>query len=47
MLAETLKILQAGEREAFGLDAAQLDLDAMSVEQLNAIAAGKWPRKSR
>jgi hypothetical protein len=47
VLAETLKIFQAGERQGHGLDAAMLDLDAMSLEQLEAVAAGRWPRSPR
>jgi hypothetical protein len=45
-LGEAIRGMQAGEREAFGMDPAQLDFRGMTVEQLEAIVAGKWPRKS-
>ena len=33
-LGEAIRGMQAGEREAFGMDPAQLDLGAMTLEQL-------------
>ena len=45
VLAETLRILQAGERQVHGLDAAMLDLDAMTDEQLEAVSKGRMPRR--
>jgi hypothetical protein len=47
VLAETLKLLQAGEREVHWLDYATLDFASMTDEELQAIVAGKWPRKPR
>ena len=47
VLAETLKLLQAGEREVHWLDYATLDFASMTDEELQTIIAGKWPRKSR
>ncbi len=46
-LGEAIRGMQAGEREAFGMDPAQLDFGAMSLEQLEAVAAGRWPRNAR
>jgi hypothetical protein len=46
-LGEAVRAMQAGEREAFGMDPAQLDYGGMTLEQLEALAAGRWPRKSR
>ncbi len=45
VLAETLRILQAGERQVHGLDAAMLDLDALTDEQLEAVSKGRMPRR--
>jgi hypothetical protein len=44
ILAETLRIVQRAEREAYGLDTELLSWDTLSVEQLKALASGKWPR---
>jgi hypothetical protein len=44
ILAETLRIVQRAEREAYGLDAELIPWDTLSVEQLKALASGKWPR---
>ena len=46
-LGEAIRGMQAGEREAFGMDPAQLDFSAMTLEQLEAVAVGRWPRKPR
>jgi hypothetical protein len=46
-LAETLKLVQAGEREVHGLDAALLDFGSMSDAELQQMIDGKWPRKPR
>jgi hypothetical protein len=46
-LGEAVRAMQAGEREAFGMDPAQHDFGAMTLEQLEALAAGRWPRKAR
>jgi hypothetical protein len=45
--AETLRIIQEGEHRAWGLDLLILDFEAMTDEQLEAIAAGRRPRCSR
>jgi hypothetical protein len=47
VLAETLKLVQAGEREVHCFDYAALDFASMSEEELQAVVAGKWPRKPR
>jgi hypothetical protein len=44
ILAETLRIVQRAEREVYGLDAELIPWDSLSIEQLKALAAGKWPR---
>jgi hypothetical protein len=41
--AETLALIQAGERKAWGLDAAQADLKQLSDEELERIASGRMP----
>lgn len=41
--SETMAIIQAGERKAWGLDAAQADLKALSDEELERIASGRMP----
>jgi hypothetical protein len=46
-LGEAIRGMHAGEREAFGMDPAQLDFAGMTLQQLEALAAGRWPRKSR
>lgn len=44
ILTEILTNIQVGERKAWGLDADMLDLNAMTDEQLAALAAGKTVR---
>ncbi len=46
-LGEAIRGMQAGEREAFGMDPAQLDFASMTLEQLEAVAGGRRPRRSR
>jgi hypothetical protein len=46
-LGEAVRTMQIAEREAFGMDPAQHDFGAMTLEQLEALAAGRWPRKPR
>lgn len=41
--AETLSLIQHGERKAWGLDAAQADLKQLSDEELERIASGRMP----
>lgn len=41
--AETLSIIQAGERKAWGLDAVSTDLKNYSDEDLERIASGRMP----
>jgi hypothetical protein len=41
--AEALSIVQAGERKAWGLDAAQADLKNLSDDDLQRIAEGRMP----
>ena len=41
IVTEMLANLQAGERKAWGLDIDLIDLDRLSMEQLERIAAGK------
>jgi hypothetical protein len=41
--AETLALIQAGERKAYGLDAAQADVKSLSDEDLERMAAGRMP----
>ncbi len=47
VLAETLKLVQAGEREVHWLDYSTLDYASMSEEELQAVVHGKWPRRPR
>ncbi len=47
VLVETLRIVQAGEREVHGLDLAAVDLEALSDDELRDVCDGKWPRKAR
>lgn len=41
--SETLTLIQAGERKAWGLDAVQIDLQNLSDDQLERIASGRMP----
>ncbi len=44
LLAETLGRVQDGERRTWGLEADLLDYEAMTQEQLKALANGRLPR---
>jgi hypothetical protein len=41
--AETMRLVQEGERRAWGLDVAPLDLEAMSDQELERLAKGHVP----
>jgi hypothetical protein len=47
VLAETLKLVQAGEREVHGLDFSTLDVASMTDEELQAVVDGKSQTRLR
>ena len=47
LVADAIRIMHADERLAYDMDTAASDLDSMTDHQLEEVAAGRRPRKSR